>query len=67
MEKYELTLIDFVATVEFICPFCGLKCSILNPPGLAHVEPACATFVREEPTEFLLLVNAKLRESETVN
>lgn len=40
------------------CPFCLGTISVSDdPPATMHSLPACATFTRESPTDFLRHVN----------
>jgi hypothetical protein len=43
--------------IDFTCPFCGGRCSVMIPPAVTHTLPACARFLELEVTDFLAAVN----------
>lgn len=51
----------FYEEVSFVCPFCGKRCAAVEPPGVLHEAPACDTFIRLDPVEFLHAVNEMKR------
>lgn len=57
---------DAVAA-EFRCPFCGGKAAALRAGAVIHALPACATFGRLDPLEYLRAVNRRARELDAHN
>lgn len=55
--------IEVHTRVSFICPFCGMRAEVIEPPGVLHEQPACETFMKLEPTDYLHVVNQRLRET----
>lgn len=52
---------------EFFCPFCGARCGIVDDEkdgAVVHALPPCPTFIKEEPEEYLRLVNEKIRRTQ---
>lgn len=43
----------FREEVTFKCPFCGVDCAAVDPPGVVHAMPPCQGFIDLDPLEFI--------------
>lgn len=50
----------FNERVAFECPFCQGRAAVVEPAGVMHTMPPCATFVKLEPLDYLHAVNVEL-------
>jgi hypothetical protein len=53
--------VDYRVTGDFVCPFCGGECALMEPPAVAHSAPACAVFMALDVLEYMRAANAANR------
>lgn len=58
---FDVRVEDYRVEFDFICPFCGGDCALMDPPAVVHSSPACRVFIELDVLAYLRAVNAANR------